>query len=183
MIKNNWYVITGGPSTGKTTLLAELGRRGYATIPEAARSVIDENLASGISVEQLRRDEKKFQEEVVRRKAAIEASLDPQTITFFDRGMQDTLAYLMAYDFTVEPWVETLVRGAAYQKIFLLEPVGTFEADYARTEDAAFTKQLHSLLHDAYSQYKIEVIAVPPMSVKERADYVLQSTNRRSSRT
>lgn len=36
------YVLTGGPGTGKTTLLKELAKRGYQTVPEAARLVIQE---------------------------------------------------------------------------------------------------------------------------------------------
>ena len=47
MSNSSWYVITGGPSTGKTTLLEELAKRGYKTIPEVARVVIDEGIAAG----------------------------------------------------------------------------------------------------------------------------------------
>ena len=34
-------VVTGGPGSGKTTLVEALGRRGYATVPEAAIQVIE----------------------------------------------------------------------------------------------------------------------------------------------
>ncbi|MCW5658475.1 MAG: AAA family ATPase [Burkholderiaceae bacterium] len=34
--------ITGGPGVGKTTLLAELAARGYATVAESARAIISE---------------------------------------------------------------------------------------------------------------------------------------------
>ena len=178
-MRNNWYVITGGPSTGKTTLLTELSRRGYATVPEAARTIIDENLANGITVEKLRQDEKKFQESVVRRKAMIEASLEPNKLLYFDRGMQDTTAYLTAYNFATELWVQALIDNATYRKVFLLEPVTAFENDYARTEDASFSKQLHLLLRDAYSSCGITVVIVPSMSVEDRATYVLKHTNQK----
>lgn len=176
-MKNNWYVVTGGPSTGKTTLLLQIKQLGYTIIPEAARAVIDENLARGISVEELRHDEKKFQEKVAARKAANESSLDRNTITFFDRGMQDTTAYLKAYNFAIEPWVEALMQGSSYKKAFLLEPVGTFLTDYARTEDALFTKQLHDLLYDAYSQSGVEVVVVPQLSIESRVDFILKHVN------
>ena len=38
----NFYVITGGPGSGKTTVLAELMRLGHRCIPEDARAVIQE---------------------------------------------------------------------------------------------------------------------------------------------
>ena len=81
---NNWYVITGGPSAGKTTLLAELEKLGYKTIPEAARTLIDEAVAEGIDVNALRVDEKRFQEDVARLKESIETTHDASTPTFFD---------------------------------------------------------------------------------------------------
>src|SRR6185312_6669514 len=41
------YVLTGGPCAGKTTVILELQKRGYHVLEEAARSVIDEMLAQG----------------------------------------------------------------------------------------------------------------------------------------
>ena len=37
---SNWYVLTGAPGAGKTVLLEELLRRGFAVVPEAATRVI-----------------------------------------------------------------------------------------------------------------------------------------------
>jgi len=36
------YVITGGPGTGKTTLIHELQQQRYAIVPEAAGQIIQE---------------------------------------------------------------------------------------------------------------------------------------------
>ncbi len=167
-------MLTGGPSTGKTTLLNALAGLGYATVPEAAREVIDEALANGISAATLRADEKQFQEEVMRRKIDVERILDKNVITFFDRGMQDTIAYLEANDLAVEPWVSEQMNYSTYRKVFLLMPVGEFQKDYARTEDAAFTERIHGLLEDAYSKQGIEVVVVPPLEIEERVDFILQ---------
>ena len=38
----NLYVITGGPGSGKTTVLAELERQGFRCAPEVARQIIQE---------------------------------------------------------------------------------------------------------------------------------------------
>jgi predicted ATPase len=172
---NNWYVVTGGPSTGKTTLLDELNKLGYHTIPEAARTVIDEVLGKGISVETLRADEKRFQGDVARLKGEIEAAQDKNALTFFDRGMQDTLAYLRLYNFAVEDWVKALLRTSRYRQVFLLEPLPAFTKDYARTEDANLSKQLRQLLYDAYREHGMEPVIVPSVSVEERVQFVLQN--------
>ncbi len=40
--KNNFYVISGGPGVGKTTLLTELNKSGSIVVPEIARQLIKE---------------------------------------------------------------------------------------------------------------------------------------------
>jgi predicted ATPase len=107
---NNWYVITGGPSTGKTTILNILKSKGHKVFPEIARIVIDEGIAKGLSVEQIRRDEKKFQMKVLKRKQQIEANHQADKLTFFDRGMHDTLAYMRSYGWKIKKELETEVH-------------------------------------------------------------------------
>ena len=107
---NNWYVITGGPSTGKTTLIKELSKRGYCTAPEAARTLIDAALADGVAVEERRIDERRFQYDVARLKQEVENTQSTNDITFFDRGMQDTVAYLRYYGFDSEDWIDNLMH-------------------------------------------------------------------------
>ncbi len=43
---NNFYIITGGPGVGKTTLLEELKNRNYQIVPEIARELIKEQQAN-----------------------------------------------------------------------------------------------------------------------------------------
>jgi len=45
----SWYILTGGPGTGKTSVLEELEKRGYAVKPEAATMLIRQELANGIT--------------------------------------------------------------------------------------------------------------------------------------
>jgi predicted ATPase len=169
-----WYVITGGPSTGKTTLLAELEKLGYKTIPEAARTVIDQAIAAGQTVEELRADEKSFQDKVAKLKEKIEAELDRNVVTFFDRGMHDTLAYMRHYEFKIEDWVHDLLSKSTYDKVFLLDPLPNYEKDYARTEAENFVGSIQKLLHEAYTKFGMEPIQVPVLEVTERAKFVLK---------
>lgn len=173
-MSNNWYVLTGGPSTGKTTLLAELNKRGFHTIPEAARTVIDEALEKGISVQELRSDEKQFQDDVARMKQKTEAMHDKNSPTFFDRGMHDTVAYLNHYGFITDDWIKSLMQKATYRKVFLLESLPVYDQDYARTEDVAFRDNIHTLLHDAYAQFGMKPVLVPAMSIEDRVEFIMK---------
>jgi predicted ATPase len=152
-----WHVITGGPSTGKTTLQQELAKLGYATLDEAARLVIDDAIALGTEVADLRDDEKRFQDDVVRRRIVMEDTMAarfpvPDAI-ILDRGMQDSLAYYRYYNFTVEPWIMDLMTEAKYGKVFLMEPLGFTKQDYARTEVRDFNDYITDMLADAYKEY------------------------------
>lgn len=178
MQHNMWYVVTGGPSTGKTTLLNELKKQGFAVVPEAARTLIDRALQSGQTVEALREDEQKFQEDVAQLKFEIEQNLDPTTPTFFDRGMQDTLAYLEQNKLPTKPWIYDYMRRSSYEKVFILESLGTFEEDYARTETSQFTTEIHHKLIDAYSTYGMTPVIVPALSVKQRVNFVLENVKK-----
>ncbi len=173
MTQNSWYVVTGGPSVGKTTLLAALAAKGYATAGEAARAVIDEGLAAGKTVAEIRADEKAFQEEVVRYKIATEATLPKDVPTFFDRAMHDTIAYLRYYGFGIADWIREACRQSRYATVFLLEPLATYEQDYARVEDADFARKIQDLLYDAYAEDGMQPVRVPAMPSEDRVQFIL----------
>lgn len=173
-VSNNWYAITGGNASGKTTLVSILASRGYAVVPEAARLLIDQAVARGETSTKLRADEKKFHEAVVRLKAQLEQQADSSQLTFFDRGMQDTLAYDRYYGHEEQEWVTKLMRAARYRKVFILDPLPRYEADYSRTEDAKFALKIADFQFKAYADYGMEPIRVPVLETPEaRADYVL----------
>jgi len=174
MADNSWYVITGGPSVGKSTTLEELSRRGFLTIPEAARTIIYEATANGISTEELRADEDKFQKDIALLKQKIESEADPMIHTVFDRGMHDTLAYMRHYGFAVEQWILDLLQNATYKKVFVLEPLSIFERDYARTEPDDFGKKIHQPLIDAYAEYGMRPIVVKAAPIEERISFILK---------
>ena len=47
---NPYFIITGPPSSGKTTIINELVRRGYKCQNEVARKVIKENTINNIDI-------------------------------------------------------------------------------------------------------------------------------------
>lgn len=170
---NNWYVVTGGPSVGKSTLLDELAKLGHKTFPEAARVVIDEAIAEGKTVLDIRSDEHKFQMDVLARKVKTELEHSRELLTFFDRGMHDTLAYLRLHGFAIGDQVTKAMRDASYRNIFLLDPLDRYDVDYARTETRAEALKLNKLLASAYEEYGMKPTVVPVLSPKERAKFVL----------
>ncbi len=60
-IKTNWYVITGGPSSGKTTTVNLLKDRGYITTFEHARHYINTQRLQGKTIEEIKKHQREFQ--------------------------------------------------------------------------------------------------------------------------
>lgn len=46
-MSDHFFVVTGGPGAGKTSLITELARGGFHTIPESGRVIIREEMQSG----------------------------------------------------------------------------------------------------------------------------------------
>lgn len=88
-----WHVVTGGPSSGKTTTVNLLRGRGYTTTIEHARHYIDLQRITGRSTAEVRARQSEFQRAVVDMQIEQERSLDPQQTVFLDRALPDSLAY------------------------------------------------------------------------------------------
>jgi len=171
MSKSNWYVITGGPSSGKTTVLNELAKLGYVVYPEAARVFINQEIAKGKSLKEIRGDEVEFQRRVLKIKIEVENSAPKDKIVFFDRALPDSIAYYQICGLDPKE-VLKFCQKKRYRKIFFLEQL-SFNQDYARVEDDKTIKKLNKLLKESYENLGYEVINIPAMSVKDRVQKIL----------
>ena len=170
---NNWYVFTGGPNSGKTTMIKALLDHGYHVQKEMARIVIDEGLAQGQTIEEIRKDSRQFQIDIYNRECARLTTLDPKKMVCFDRGLQDHMAYFLLHGHKMPENMEQQLHRQKYKTVFLLgEP--TYERDYARTETPEQAAKLFYLLQEAYEATGHAVVRPPVFpDVQERIDWVL----------
>lgn len=174
--ETNWCVITGGPSSGKTTTVNILRQRGYATTIEHARHYIDTQRVAGRTVEEIRANQLVFQRSILEMQVDEESALDPRARVFLDRALPDALAY---YRFLgLEPDAEylTLLRPGVYRAVFVLDLL-PLAADYARTEDRAAQIEIHRLLAEVYTELGYRPQAVPPLPPEDRVDFILAALN------
>jgi predicted ATPase len=169
---NNWYVVTGGPGAGKTTLIRLLEQRGYATAPEHARHYINGELIKGRTVAEVRRDQLHFQLGVLAMQLQQEKNTPREQITFFDRGIPDTLAYQRFHGLAVNADIRQAIAACSYKKVFLLDllPLVT---DYARIENEAMQQGIQRLLIEVYSALPFPLVRVPVLPPDERVEFVL----------
>jgi predicted ATPase len=173
------YVITGGPGTGKTTLIQELEKRNYKCTPEISRQVTLMARKKGIDYLFLK-DPLLFSKLLLegREKQYLEAVNSDAPIVFFDRGIPDVHAYLNHFN-TAYPDVylkkSSLYR---YDGIFILPPwKDIYKNDQERFETYQSSVSIYNHLKEAYSMLDYDIIEVPYGKVQERTDFILDYLN------
>jgi len=168
-------VLTGGPGAGKTSLLNELGTRGYATVDESARAIIAERVAGGLSA---RPELPVFAREILRRDVDkyVRLAACPDWV-FFDRGVLDALGLLQEVDpLAVENLQHLLSAYAFHPLVFILPP---WEAIYANDaeRDQTFPEavNVYDKLQQWYRSCGYRVHEVPRLSIPQRADHILEA--------
>ncbi|MDO8572066.1 MAG: ATP-binding protein [bacterium] len=172
--KTNWYVITGGPSSGKTTTVNLLKDRGYKTTIEHARHYIDTQKIAGKTVEEIRKNQLTFQQGILDMQIAQEQALSSDETIFLDRAIPDALAYYRFLKLSEDEKLQKAMRQFSYKKVFVLDPLPLVK-DYARTEDEAAQKNIHALLTEVYESLQYPVIHVPVLPPDERVDFILKN--------
>ncbi|MDE1768352.1 MAG: ATP-binding protein [Candidatus Micrarchaeota archaeon] len=178
-----WYVVTGAPYSGISTLVGALRRKPQIsrTYPEVATAIISENLARGISVEETRRDPLVFEYRILGRKLAIEAQeLVADTreapkgrVCVFERGVPDSMAYFKLGGLDTSGMVRKNLAINRYRAAFFLEPL-EYKRGGIRLETPEERDVIGELLLVTYKDLGYEVITIPVMPVEERADTVMQ---------
>jgi predicted ATPase len=168
-------VISGCSGGGKSTLLAELHRRGHATMEEPGRRIVKEELlGDGSALPWV--DATAFA-----RRAIALALADRATVSrvagwvFFDRGLIDAAAAFQ--HLTGQPVLAALGQAHRYHRqVFLTPPwpeIYAVDTERRHGFDAAVAE--YRRLLDVYPSLGYEVTKLPKIGVAERAEFVLDS--------
>lgn len=171
--RTNWYVITGGPCSGKTTVVNLLAERGYKTTIEDARHYIDTQLATGKTVKEIRKHQAEFQLKVLDMQIEQESTLSRSELVFLDRAIPDARAYYRFLDIPEDEVLAKMMAVVDYKKVFILDYL-PLVADYARHEDRAAQKKLHKLITLVYGSLPFPVVHVPVLPPEKRVDFILE---------
>lgn len=173
-VKTNWYVITGGPCTGKTTVVELLAKQGYVTIAEQARHYIDTQRIDGRTVEEIKRNKELFQLDILNLQIKEESTLDVNKIAFLDRALPDAMAYYEFLGLKYDDRLVAMCKRFCYQKIFILDRLPLIN-DYARLEDEEEQIRIHNLIIEVYGRFSCPVIHVPVFSPEDRVKFIIQN--------
>lgn len=175
---DRFVVISGCSGGGKSTLLAELARRGHATVEEPGRRIVTEELRNGgralpwVDAEAFAR-------------RALDLALEDlggapaDGLVFFDRGVVDAAAALQ--HLTGKPVRDTVGVSRRYnRRVFLTPPwPEIFQSDNERRHGMEEAIAEYDRLLVAYPALGYDVQLLPKTDVRSRADMVLAALSRR----
>jgi predicted ATPase len=171
-VQTNWQVITGAPCCGKTTLVDQLAARGFQTVPETARLYMDQEIAKGRTLHELRGNRDALQRGILDMQVRIESGLRATDVVFLDRGVPDCLAWNRALGLELNESLRECFHHR-YASVFMLDPL-PFREDGTRDEDAAKAGYLDEWLTRDYSALGYQIVRVPAISIQERLEFVLE---------
>lgn len=164
-------VISGCSGGGKSTLLSELASRGFSTVPEPGRRIVQEELkGNGTALPWV--DLGEFAIRAIRL-ASLDRTTGANSWTFFDRGLVDAAVALQQA--TGQSAASTLKQYPPYYRLVFFTPPWPeiYQTDDERRHGLDEAISEYDRLLVAYKQFGYEPIILPKSSVEQRADLVL----------
>jgi predicted ATPase len=172
---DRFFVLTGGPGSGKTTLIEALKQAGFATAPEAGRGIIRDQVAIGGPALPWQ-DRALFAELMLswELRSWYAAHVQPGPV-FFDRGVPDTIGYLTLCDLPVPDHANSAAKKFRYaRRVFIAPPwPAIFAQDEERKQTLDEATRTHDSVAGVYGELGYELVPLPHVPVEERVRFIL----------
>ncbi|WP_277665553.1 AAA family ATPase [Novosphingobium lindaniclasticum] len=173
MAENRWVLISGCSGGGKSSLLAELEARGFASVPEPGRRIVTAETKRGGRVLPWI-DLAAFAERAMAvARADRAAAADRDQWVFFDRGLVDAAVALeLALG---EPVLGRIAAERYHRRVFVVPPwPEIYINDAGRRHGLREAVDEYERLLKAFETLDYDVEVLPKTNVEARADFIFQ---------
>ena len=176
MTKNNFFILSGGPGSGKSTVLEYLHKKGYHHVLETGRQIIKERLLNKLPP---RPEPKVFAQQMFNKD--FEKFLthpERSSIVYFDRSLVDS-AYLMfqSNKQSFQHIKQILTKYRYNQKVFFTPPwEEIYRNDTERDQTFDEATAIFEQLQEWYKTNGYEIIILPKDSIDKRAEFILSNS-------
>lgn len=179
IIKTNFFIFTGGPGAGKTSVLNELARLGYRVVPEAARLIIQEQIR--LQSNATHNGDKEAFRDLMLQQSVIDFKnqISTEHPVFFDRGLPDLQGYSQGFCSNANPQIVTAIDWYRYNPIVFIFPPWQeiYRQDNERQQDMSEAIYTFNVIKDAYQSCGYTLIELPKTSVLTRVEFILNIIN------
>lgn len=172
---NRFYIVTGGPGSGKTSVIEALRARGYSCALEAGRGIIQDQMKiEGRALPW--RDPLLFAELMLSwEMRSYHAAEQTTGSVFFDRGVPDVMGYLRLTGTPVPQHVHNAAVAFRYNPVVLIAPPWKeiFRQDQERKQDFHEAIRTYEALAATYTELNYQLIEIPLLPVDERVKFIL----------
>ena len=174
-------VITGGPGTGKTSLVRSLEVNGYMCFHEIIRDLTSEALNGsdpsefGTNPLAFVEDPYSFNQRILegRLKQFQTAGKSGRDEVFFDRGIPDVLAYMDYFKQEYERYFVEACENNRYDEVIILPPwKKIYKSDNERFESFEEAQAIHEELVKTYHNFGYNPLIMPLDSVETRSGLI-----------
>lgn len=172
-MSDHFFVVTGGPGAGKTSLITELARRGVHTTPESGRAIIREEVARGGDALPWA-DRMTYAERMLDRDlGAYSAAQALSGPVIFDRGIPDIMGYLTLCGLPVPPHIAAAAKAARYNARVFLAPYWNevFTQDTERKQTPTEAEATCAIMRETYTALGYQITELPRADIATRADF------------
>ena len=172
--QNNFFVLTGAPGVGKTTLIKELRNYGLTCVDEPAREILAQQRAIG-GDGLPEKNPSHFTELLLSRAfQSFERFTLHSGPVIFDRGTVDAIGYASLFGVNAKHFEEASQRYRYNINVFVLAPwKNIYTTDDERKMSFDATIQFHEQILSAYRQLGYSLIEIPQGTINERAKFLM----------
>jgi len=172
-----FIIITGGPGSGKSTLIDALENKGFARTVEAGRAIIQHQMKiDGQALPWA--DRALFAELMLSwEMRSYDLAHQSEGPVFFDRGIADVIGYLTLCGLPVGKHVKRAAAMIRYNRTVFLAPpwVEIFAKDEERKQSFEEALKTFEVMENTYKQLGYEIALLPKSSVQERVHFIQKS--------
>lgn len=171
----SYFVLTGAPGSGKTTVLNALADLSVAVVAEPARRILAEQRSiAGDGIPE--RDPALFTQLLLSRALYdYRRHSDNERPLLFDRGLPDVIGYARLFGVRDEPAIAAAERYRYNRTVFLAPALpDIYRCDDERTMTFAQARDFGALIHSAYVELGYDLVELPLASPEERARFICE---------
>lgn len=169
-----FIVISGGPGSGKTTLINALESKGFARSVEAGRAIIQHQTTIGGDALPWA-DRSLFAELMLSwEMRSYDLAREQKGPVFFDRGVPDIIGYLTLCGLPVPDHMRRAASMIRYNRtVFLVPPwEEIFGQDAERKQDFNEAVRTFEAMKETYRGLGYEIALLPKTTVQERVNFI-----------